>query len=97
MKFAQFALYNLLLCNRLKVRKNAINASEAKTYWVVPRVFPSAFTLRDQSTPKVRITILEKGLTRGYGRVIAEAAYIKNQKPPLNGKEEMEGIELLLF
>jgi hypothetical protein len=52
---------------------------------------------RDQSTPKVRITILEKGLTRGYDRVIAEAAYIKNQKPPLNGKEEMEGIELLLF
>ena len=50
----------------------------------------------DGVLPKFSITILESNLNQGYVRLVTEAQLIKSQKPSLNGKNEMEGVELLL-
>lgn len=48
------------------------------------------------AVPKFNISILESGLVHGYTRVVAEAHFIQKLKPTLNGKDELEGLELLL-
>ena len=50
----------------------------------------------DKITPKLTISLLERGLIRGYMRVLAEANHIRSLNPTLNGKNELEGLDLLL-
>ena len=49
----------------------------------------------NEDLSSICVTILAQA-RRGVDRKIAEASLISELKPPLNGKDEMEGIDLLI-
>ena len=49
----------------------------------------------NEDLPSIRVTILAQA-RRSIDRKITEASLISELKPALNGKDEMEGIDLLL-
>ena len=49
----------------------------------------------NEDLPSICVTILAQA-RRSVDRKIAEASLISELKPPLNGKDEMEGIDLLI-